>query len=64
MKFFITTDNGHIEDILGDRITFNSIEVAETYIKTNNSVWTDEPQTYYIGTDDGTTWDTVKTVEL
>ena len=65
MRFFITTDNGHIEDFNGDRITFRSLNNAEEYIKDNHNDWTGgESQTYYIGTDNGVTWTDKRIVSL
>lgn len=65
MKYFITTDNGHIEDFNGNRITFNRLKNAQNYINKNHNEWCgNESQTYYIGTDDGVNWVDKKIITL
>lgn len=65
MKYFITTDNGHIEDFNGDRINFRRLNDAEKYIKDNHKNWCgNENQTYYIGTDNGIIWTDKRIVSL
>ena len=69
MKYFITTDNGHIEDILGDRATFNTIEDAVSFLNENHSDWIgdcqeDEGTRYEIGPDDGLVWNTLEVITL
>jgi hypothetical protein len=65
MKYFITTENGHVEDRNGERIYFSTIKGAETYVNYYHEDWCgSEDQTYLIGTDDGIVWNTVKTIQL
>lgn len=65
MKYFITTDNGHVEDFNGNRINFRTLDGAEDYVRDNHDIWTDgESQTYYIGTDNGVTWTDKRIVSL
>jgi hypothetical protein len=65
MKFFITTENGHIEDNSGERECFFSIESATNFVQDNHSDWCGkESQTYFIGTDNGVVWKTIKTITL
>jgi len=64
MTYFITSDNGHIEDIFGFRATFETIEEAKEFLKENHEDWTNEIVTYDIGTDNGITWKTVDSITL
>lgn len=65
MRYFITTDNGNIEDYNGERVNFRRLNDAVVYVKDNHNNWTGgESQTYYIGTDNGVTWTDKRIISL